>query len=79
MLDIPIAFLRLSNSTQHFSPQARFPPHFSESRWTTHFAISSSLRLLDERFEISALNALETKERVIERTIEMVFADIAPK
>src|SRR5439155_195636 len=34
---------------------------------------------LDESFEIIALNALETEEHVIERTIEMVFADVAPK
>jgi len=34
---------------------------------------------LDERFEIMAFNTFEPEKHVIERTIEMVFADVAPK
>src|SRR5207244_5963768 len=33
--------------------------------------------VLDLRFEIGALYSLESEERVVERTIEMVFANIA--
>ena len=32
--------------------------------------------LLDLRFEIGAVHAFETKEHVIKRTIEMIFADV---
>jgi hypothetical protein len=34
--------------------------------------------LLDLRFEIVALHSFEAKEHVIERTIEVIFANISP-
>src|SRR5205814_6759586 len=33
--------------------------------------------VLDLRFEIGAFDSFETEQRVIERTIEVVFADVA--
>jgi hypothetical protein len=40
-----------------------------------HFLIACAI--LDLRFEIVALHAFETKQRVIERTIEVIFANIS--
>src|SRR5213594_572058 len=40
-----------------------------------HFLIASAI--FDLRFEIGPLHAFEAEERVVERTIEMVFADVA--
>src|SRR5882757_5054380 len=83
LLYVPVAFLRIVIRIyfQHFlTPDSLFLLAFRSPAAINPFRDFIIARAgLDERFEISALNALETKERVIERTIEMVFADIAPK
>src|SRR6478736_6357374 len=83
LLDVPVAFLRIVVIIylQHFlTPGALFLLAFRSPAAMDPFRDFIIARAgLDERFEIIALNALETKEHVIERTIEMVFADIAPK
>src|SRR5438067_11755517 len=83
LLDVPIAFLWVV---------VRILFHYFLTPGTLFFfAFRSAVAInpcrdfgiacagLDECLEIIALNALETEEHVIERTIEMVFADIAPK
>src|SRR6266566_7177591 len=83
LLDVPVAFLRIVIRIyfQHFlTPSAPFLLAFRRPAAINPFRDFIIARAgLDERFEISALNALEAKQHVIERTIEMVFADIAPK
>ena len=83
LFDVPIAFLRILVRI-YFQRFLTPSPLFL-------FAFRSAVAIdpprnfvvtragLDERFEIIALNALETEEHIVERTIEMVFADVAPK
>src|SRR5205823_6585541 len=83
LLDVPVAFLRIviRICLQHFlTPSAPFLLAFRRPAAIDpfrDFIIAGAS--LDERFEIIALNALEPEEHVIERTIEMIFADVAPK
>jgi len=83
LLDVPIAFLRVVVRIlfHHFlAPSPLFFFAFQSAAAINpfrDFIIAGAG--LDERFEIIALNALETEEHVIEWTIEMVFADVAPK
>src|SRR5437660_5965802 len=83
LLDVPVAFLRIviRICLQHFlTPDSLFLLAFRRPAAIDPFRDFIIARSgLDERFEIIALNALEPEEHVIERTIEMVFADIAPK
>src|SRR6185503_11685792 len=83
LVDVPVAFLRIVVIIylQHFlTPSALFLLAFPRPAAINPFRDFIIARIgLDERLEIVALNPLETEDHVIERTIEMVFADIAPK
>src|SRR5438067_5414184 len=83
LLDVPIAFLRVVVRIlfRHILiPSALFLFAFWSAVAIDPFRNFVIARAgLDESFEIIALNTLETEEHVIERTIEMVFADVAPK
>ena len=83
LLDIPIAFLRVVVRIlfHHFlAPGPLFFFAFRSPAAIDPFRDFIIARAgLNECFEIAAFNAVETEERVIERTIEMVFADVAPK
>src|SRR6476646_8586513 len=83
LLDVPVTFLRIVVIIyfQHFlTPSALFLLAFPRPAAINPFRDFIIARAgLDERLEIVALNPLETEEHVIERTIEMIFPDVAPK
>ena len=83
LLDVPVAFLRIVVIIlfHHFlTPGSLFFCAFRNAVAIEPFGnVLIAGAGFDERLEVVALNALEPKEHVIERTIKMVFADVPPK
>src|SRR4030095_2929987 len=76
-----LSLFRMVVETAHFhlvSPAVDFLARFLFAGLIEpfdHFLVACAL--LDLRFEIVALDTFETEERVIQRTIEVVFANIS--